>query len=187
MVREKIINWLKNYNDENKMSGFVVGISGGIDSALVSTLCAETGLKTIAVSIPINQNKTLHERSLIQQNWLLKNYKNVSAETIDLSETFNVFKSSVNTTDLGYANSKSRLRMIALYAVASRNNSLVVGTGNKIEDFGVGFFTKYGDGGVDVSPIADLPKTQVFFRNHLIFRLYQQFYQRCLDYFFAKS
>jgi NAD+ synthase len=162
MVCEKIVNWLKEYNNQNKMSGFVVGISGGIDSALVSTLCAETGINTIAVSIPINQNNVLHERSLLQQNWLLNNYKNVSSQVIDLSQTFNVFKNSIETTDLGYANSKSRLRMIALYAVASRNNSLVVGTGNKVEDFGVGFFTKYGDGGVDISPIADLTKTQVF-------------------------
>lgn len=162
MVREKIIQWLKHYAKSSNMSGFVVGVSGGIDSAVVSTLCAETGLPTLAVSIPINQDKTLDDRSEIQKNWLKQKYANVMIDRIDLSQVFNQIKMSLSTDDRGLANTKSRLRMVALYALASPHKYLVVGTGNKVEDFGVGFFTKYGDGGVDISPIADLMKSEVY-------------------------
>lgn len=162
MVREKIIQWLKHYAKDSNMSGFVVGVSGGIDSAVVSTLCAETGLPTLAVSIPINQDKTLDDRSEIQKNWLKQKYTNVTIDRIDLSKVFNEVKMSLDTDDRGLANTKSRLRMVALYALASPHKYLVVGTGNKVEDFGVGFFTKYGDGGVDISPIADLMKSEVY-------------------------
>lgn len=162
MVRKKITQWLKHYAKNNKMSGFVVGVSGGIDSAVVSTLCAETGLPTLAVSIPINQDKTLDNRSEIQKKWLKQKYKNIAIDKVDLSQAFNEIKMSLNTDNLGLANTKSRLRMVALYALASPRKYLVVGTGNKVEDFGVGFFTKYGDGGVDISPIADLMKSEVY-------------------------
>jgi len=162
MVYKEIINWLKNYANTNKMNGFVVGISGGIDSAVVSTLCAETSLPTLAISIPINQNKILDNRSELQKNWLKLKYPNVEILRLDISETFNQFKKEVPTDDLGLANTKSRLRMVTLYALAGPRKFLVAGTGNKIEDFGVGFFTKYGDGGVDISPIADLMKSEVY-------------------------
>lgn len=162
MVHKEIINWLRNYANNNNMKGFVVGISGGIDSAVVSTLCAETSLPTLAVSIPINQNKTLDNRSELQKNWLKSNYSNVEVLRVDLSNTFIQFKNDVPTDPLGLANSKSRLRMVTLYALASPRKFLVAGTGNKIEDFGVGFFTKYGDGGVDISPIGDLMKSEVY-------------------------
>lgn len=162
MNYKQIVHWLKNYALENNMSGFVVGISGGIDSSVVSTLCAETGLKTIAVSLPINQDKVLDSRSEIQKTWLKSKYSNVKCLRIDLSNLFNEFKSIINTTNLGFANSKSRLRMVALYGIAASENTLVAGTGNKVEDFGIGFFTKYGDGGVDLSPIGDLMKSEVY-------------------------
>ena len=162
MVHKEIINWLKNYANMNGMKGFVIGISGGIDSAVVSTLCAETSLPTLAVSIPINQNKILDDMSEIQKDWLKCNYKNVETCRIDLSDTFDQFKNDVVTDGLGLANSKSRLRMVTLYALAGPRKFLVAGTGNKVEDFGVGFFTKYGDGGVDMSPIGDLMKSEVY-------------------------
>ena len=160
--RLQITEWLKNYIKKSNMKGFVVGISGGIDSAVTSTLCAETGYPTLAVSLPINQDSTLHSRSELQKNWLAEKYSNVDTENIDLSKTYDCFKDSVSSSDLGYANSKARLRMTTLYALAASKGYLVVGTGNKVEDFGVGFFTKYGDGGVDLSPIADLMKTEVY-------------------------
>ena len=162
MVREKIVKWLKTYIQESGMNGFVVGISGGIDSAVASTLCAETGYPVLAVSMPIHQDPTLHNRSEIQKDWLSKKYTNVLTENIDLSQTYDQFKLAVISSELGYANSKARLRMTTLYGLAAAHGFLVVGTGNKIEDFGVGFFTKYGDGGVDISPIADLTKTEVY-------------------------
>lgn len=162
MVFEKIINWLKSYCIDNKMNGFVIGISGGIDSAVVSTLCAKTGLPTLAVSIPINQNEVLDSRSELQKKWLVANFSNVEVARVDLSKTFNQFSKDVVSNNLGFANSKSRLRMVTLYALAGPRKFLVTGTGNKVEDFGVGFFTKYGDGGVDISPIADLMKSEVY-------------------------
>jgi len=162
MVQEKIIDWLKKYIQKSGMNGFVIGISGGIDSAVTSTLCAETGYPVLAVSMPIHQDPTLHNRSEVQKDWLYQKYANVSTENIDLSETYDSFKRAIESSELGYANSKARLRMTTLYALAASGGFLVAGTGNKVEDFGVGFFTKYGDGGVDLSPIADLTKTEVY-------------------------
>jgi NAD+ synthase len=162
MVHKKIVQWLKDYITQSGMNGFVVGISGGIDSAVTSTLCAETGHPVLAVSMPIHQDPTLHDRSEIQKDWLYQKYANVSTENIDLSQTYNQFKLVVASSELGYANSKARLRMTTLYGLAAAEGFLVAGTGNKVEDFGVGFFTKYGDGGVDLSPIADLTKTEVY-------------------------
>ena len=163
---EFIIEWIKNYC---KLINFqpvslVVGISGGIDSAVTSTLCAKTGLKTIAVSMPIKQNKDQHNLSIDHLNWLKKNFDNVITKVINLDETFNIFFNTIIefNSELAFANSRSRLRMITLYQVAQSSNGLVVGTGNKVEDFGIGFYTKYGDGGVDISPIADCTKTQVW-------------------------
>jgi NAD+ synthase len=157
-----ITEWLKSYLKSSNMEGFIIGISGGIDSAITSTLCAETGYPILAVSMPIHQNTLLHNLSKLQLEWLSKNYSNVTTLIVDLSEIFDVFKSTVSSSELGYANSKARLRMTTLYGLASPRKFLVAGTGNKIEDFGVGFFTKYGDGGVDLSPIADLTKTEVY-------------------------
>ena len=162
---EFIIEWIKNYCKSIKFQpvSLVVGISGGIDSAVTSTLCAKTGLKTIAVSMPIKQNKDQHNLSIDHLNWLKKNFDNVITKVINLDETFNTFFNTIRefNSELAFANSRSRLRMITLYQVAQSSNGLVVGTGNKVEDFGVGFYTKYGDGGVDISPIADCTKTQV--------------------------
>jgi NAD+ synthase len=163
--KNKIIDWLKDYATKANMKGFVVGVSGGIDSAVTSTLCALTGLPVYAVGLPIPSGfeaEVLQSRSDLQLDWLKNNYSNVTTEVISLDKVYNVFSGEVGSDALGYANMKARIRMTALYALASRENSLVVGTGNKVEDFGVGFFTKYGDGGVDISPIADLMKTEVF-------------------------
>lgn len=162
MYKDKIVSWLKDYIYESRMQGFVIGISGGIDSAVTSALCAETRFPVLAVSMPIHQDPTLHDRSEVQKDWLYQKYSNVSTKNIDLSQTYNQFKLVVASSELGYANSKARLRMTTLYGLAAAERFLVVGTGNKIEDFGVGFFTKYGDGGVDLSPIADLTKTEVY-------------------------
>ena len=163
---EFIIEWIKNYCKLIKFQpvSLVVGVSGGIDSAVTSTLCAKTGLKTIAVSMPIKQNKDQHNLSIDHLNWLKKNFDNVITKVINLDETFNIFFNTIKefNSELAFANSRSRLRMITLYQVAQSSNGLVVGTGNKVEDFGVGFYTKYGDGGVDISPIADCTKTQVW-------------------------
>ena len=161
-----ISNWIKDYVNEmpNKAESLVIGISGGIDSSVSSTLSAMTGLKTIVVSMPIKQKKTQHDLSLKHQQWLIKNFKNVEAHTLELDKLFEIFKSSLSKFDNkhGMANSRARLRMTTLYQVAAANKGIVVGTGNKIEDFGVGFYTKYGDGGVDISPIGDCKKTEVW-------------------------
>ena len=161
-----IKDWILNYVNSmpKKADSLVIGISGGIDSSVTSTLCAMTGLKTIVVTMPIKQNKENHNLSLKHQDWLKNNFKNVESHIISLDELFNSFSSSLSkfNNDHGMANSRARLRMTTLYQVASANNGIVVGTGNKIEDFGVGFFTKYGDGGVDISPIADCKKTDVW-------------------------
>ncbi len=160
----RIKDWIKNYAVESGISTLVVGISGGIDSALVSTLCAMTGMEVVVVSIPIRQKEDQLLRSRNHAKWLCENFNNVKFVEKDLTEIFNLFTSEFEDTEknnLSLANSRSRLRMITLYQIATSMNGLVVGTGNKIEDFGVGFFTKYGDGGVDISPIADLTKTEV--------------------------
>ena len=161
-----ISNWIKKYVNEmpNKAESLVIGISGGIDSSVSSTLSAMTGLKTIVVSMPIKQKKNQHDLSLKHQEWLIKNFKNVEVHTLELDKLFETFKSSLSKFDNehGMANSRARLRMTTLYQVAAANKGIVVGTGNKIEDFGVGFYTKYGDGGVDISPIGDCKKTEVW-------------------------
>ena len=161
-----ISNWIKNYVDQmpNKAQSLVIGISGGIDSSVSSTLSAMTGLKTIVLTMPIKQKENQHDLSLKHQEWLTKKFKNVEAHTISLDKLFETFSSTLNRFDNehGYANSRARLRMTTLYQVAAANKGIVVGTGNKVEDFGVGFYTKYGDGGVDISPIADCNKTEVW-------------------------
>ena len=162
----KIKNWIESYCKAmpKEASTLVVGISGGIDSSVTSTLCAMTGRKTIVLSMPIKQIKGQHDLSLKHQEWLKNKFKNVEGYTIELDEVFSSFKKNLSKfeNDHGMANSRARLRMTTLYQVASVNNGIVVGTGNKVEDFGVGFYTKYGDGGVDISPIADCTKTQVW-------------------------
>ena len=162
-MKKIIKNWLKNYSDISGLKTFVIGISGGIDSALTSTLCAETGINTIVVSMPIHQNKDQLTRARNHINWLQNKYKNVQYREFNLSHVYDTFAIlfTDNQNELALANSRARIRMTCLYQIAQTNNGLVVGTGNKIEDFGVGFFTKYGDGGVDISPIADLTKTEV--------------------------
>jgi len=161
-----ISNWIKTYVDQMpvKAQSLVVGISGGIDSSVSSTLSAMTGLKTIVLTMPIKQIENQHNLSLRHQEWLIKNFKNVEAHTINLDKLFETFSSTLNKFDNehGFANSRARLRMTTLYQVAAANKGIVVGTGNKVEDFGVGFYTKYGDGGVDISPIADCNKTEVW-------------------------
>jgi len=161
-----ISNWIKSYVDKmpSKAQSLVIGISGGIDSSVSSTLSALTGLKTIVLSMPIKQKDHQHDLSLKHQEWLVKNFKNVEAHTISLDKLFESFSATLNKFDNehGYANSRARLRMTTLYQVAAANKGIVVGTGNKVEDFGVGFYTKYGDGGVDISPIADCNKTEVW-------------------------
>ena len=161
-----ISNWIKSYVDNmpTKAESLVIGISGGIDSSVSSTLSAMTGLKTIVLSMPIKQKSHQHDLSLKHQEWLIKKFKNVEAHTINLDELFLAFNASLSKFDSehGMANSRARLRMTTLYQVAAANKGIVVGTGNKVEDFGVGFYTKYGDGGVDISPIADCNKTQVW-------------------------
>ena len=161
-----IIAWIKNYIKDLKFQpvSLVIGVSGGVDSALTSTLCAKTGLKTIAISMPIKQNINQHDLSLRHLNWLQDNFSNVETSIIELDSVFNSFESKLENfnSELAFANSRSRLRMVTLYQVAQSINGLVVGTGNKVEDFGVGFYTKYGDGGVDISPIADCTKSDVW-------------------------
>ena len=161
-----IVNWIKNYKEVNGVNGFVVGVSGGIDSALTSTLCAMTGINTLCLNMPIRQKEEQYNRSNKHINWLKNKFKNVNSIDIDLTKVFNEFKSTVENNssenNLALANSRSRIRMTTLYYYAGINNSIVVGTGNKVEDFGIGFYTKYGDGGVDISPIADLMKSEVF-------------------------
>ena len=169
-----IVKWLKAYARSAKISTFVVGISGGIDSSVVSALCARTGIKTIVVQMPIRQNKKLDNRSSMQAGWLLKQFPDtVTHISVDLTTVFSAFEKKIEplcgaeeynheTYLLASANSRSRLRMMALYQIAQCHSGIVVGTGNKVEDFGVGFFTKYGDGGVDISPIGDCLKTEVW-------------------------
>ena len=161
-----IKDWILNYVDSmpKKAKSLVIGISGGIDSSVSSTLSAMTGLRTIVLSMPIKQNGSQHDLSLRHQEWLKKNFKNVEGHTVELDSLFKTFESTLKNfnSEHGMANSRARLRMSTLYQVAAANNGIVVGTGNKVEDFGVGFYTKYGDGGVDISPIADCNKTEVW-------------------------
>ncbi|MBT4774610.1 MAG: NAD(+) synthase [Crocinitomicaceae bacterium] len=163
-IIDHIVRWLTEYAVQNKTNGFVVGISGGIDSALTSTLCAKTGLPTAVVSMPIHQAISEEKRALAHIEWLKNKFENVADFEVDLTTTFDTFKNSLpkSTRDqLSMANSRARIRMTTLYAFAGNMHYLVAGTGNKVEDFGVGFYTKYGDGGVDLSPIADLMKSEV--------------------------
>jgi len=163
---EKIRDWIKTYAEDAELTTLVVGVSGGIDSAVVSTLCAMTGLNTVVVSMPIRQKSEQHDLSVDHCLSLLEKYPNVHWNTVNLTDTFEqletLFENTQYNSELAFANSRSRLRMITLYQIAGSVGGLVVGTGNKVEDFGVGFYTKYGDGGVDISPIADLTKTQVW-------------------------
>jgi len=163
---EIIKNWIINYVDQmpKKAQALVVGVSGGIDSAVVSTISAMTGLKTIVLSMPIKQIKNQDDLSKLHCNWLIKNFKNIEYSNIDLDNVFSNFENALGifNNEHAFANSRARLRMTTLYQVAGSNNGIVVGTGNKVEDFGVGFYTKYGDGGVDISPIADCTKTQIW-------------------------
>ena len=163
MIAEKISSWLRDYLEANNLKTFVVGVSGGIDSAVTSTLCAMTGIPTVTVNLPLHSSRNNTELSSLHLEWLRSNYKNVQTDVVHLDSVFDSFAETLQGYDsaLGFANSKARLRMAALYQIAASTTGMVVGTGNKVEDFGVGFFTKYGDGGVDISPIADLTKTQV--------------------------
>ena len=164
-LKERIVHWLKTYADNNNIKAFVIGVSGGIDSAVSSTLAASTGLPTYALGMPIRQDSAQESLSDSHLEWLQSNFSNVIVNKFDLTGVFETFKSSMkeycsNTHAL--ANSRSRIRMVTLYQVSTSVGGIVVGTGNKVEDYGVGFYTKYGDGGVDIAPIADLYKTEVW-------------------------
>ena len=168
-VSKKIVfikDWILNYINSmpKQATSLVIGISGGIDSSVASTLCAMTGTKTIVLTMPIKQISSQHDLSLKHEKWLKNKFKNIESHTIELDEVFKSFRSKLSGFDSehGLANSRARIRMTTLYQVAAANNGIVVGTGNKVEDFGVGFYTKYGDGGVDISPIADCTKTEVW-------------------------
>ena len=161
-----ISGWIKEYATTLSFQpvSLVIGVSGGIDSAVTSALCAKTGFKTIAISMPIKQNLHQHNLSLKHLDWLKSNFDNVETKIIELDRVFESFENTMQdfNNSLAFANSRSRLRMVTLYQIAQANRGIVVGTGNKVEDFGVGFYTKYGDGGVDISPIADCKKTDVW-------------------------
>jgi len=169
-LKNKITSWIAEYVNANNIKSLVVGVSGGIDSAVVSTLCAETGISTYILSMPLNQISSQADLSDLHREFLSKNYSNVVPLKIDLTSTYNQFvtatrfwlKDEMVANKLALANTKSRLRMVTLYQVAGSVSGIVVGTGNKVEDYGVGFYTKYGDGGVDIAPIADLYKTEVW-------------------------
>ena len=151
---------------DNPANCLVVGVSGGIDSSVVSTICAHTGIKTLVASMPISQRPEHHDLSIKHAQWLTQKFTNAYSVELDLTGAFLTFENTLTdkkfTSDMGLANSKARLRMMTLYQIAASTSGIVVGTGNKVEDFGVGFYTKYGDGGVDISPIADCNKTQVW-------------------------
>jgi len=160
-----ISDWLKNYANSCNSRGFVIGVSGGIDSAVTSVLAAKTKLPLICVEMPIHQNKIQVERGVKHIEWLKRKFSNVDSIELDLTSIFDEFISKLpsnNKSELALVNTRARLRMATLYYFAQANTSLVLGTGNKVEDFGIGFFTKYGDGGVDISPIADLLKSEVY-------------------------
>tara|TARA_R100000458_G_C8241367_1_gene220356 strand:- start:244 stop:1020 length:777 start_codon:yes stop_codon:yes gene_type:complete len=164
-IATKISQWLKNYLENSGTKCFVIGVSGGIDSAVSSTLCAETGVKTYVVNIPIDSKQQNTDLSQLHCDWLCEKYANVEQVFVDATAAYQSFEDMFRGTKehnlLANANSKSRMRMMILYYLATSNSGIVTGTGNKVEDFGVGFYTKYGDGGVDISPLADLTKTQV--------------------------
>ncbi len=161
-----ISNWIGEYVKKMPVSAksLVIGVSGGIDSSVSSTLSAMTGMRTIVLCMPIKQHKSQHDLSIQHKDWLIKNFNNVEGHVIELDELFKSFENNLSNfkNEHGFANSRARLRMTTLYHVAAANNGIVVGTGNKVEDFGVGFYTKYGDGGVDISPIADCNKTEIW-------------------------
>lgn len=167
-VADHIINWLKEYATKANMNGFVIGVSGGIDSAVTSTLCAKTGMPVLCLEMPIHQDKKQISRARKHIDELSHNFANVSSLEVNLTPVFEEFKKGMpqhretSSLDLALANSRARLRMTTLYYFAGLHKYLVAGTGNKVEDFGVGFYTKYGDGGVDLSPIADLMKSEVY-------------------------
>ncbi|WP_224488898.1 NAD(+) synthase [Robertkochia flava] len=167
-VKDHIVQWLKDYATQSGMNGFVIGVSGGIDSAVTSTLCAETGLDVLCLEMPIHQAPTQVSRALNHIEWLRENYPNVRMTQVNLTPVFDALIAALppvaNEEErfMSLANTRARLRMTSLYYFAALEKLLVAGTGNKVEDFGVGFFTKYGDGGVDLSPIADLVKTEVY-------------------------
>lgn len=167
-VNTQIVEWLKSYAENSKVNGFVIGISGGVDSAVTSTLCAQTGLNVLCVEMPIHQTPSHVSRAKEHIEQLKSRFPNVTNTVADLTSVFETFKKEVPATDneaslnLSLANTRSRLRMTTLYYFAGIHGLLVAGTGNKVEDFGVGFYTKYGDGGVDLSPIADLMKSEVY-------------------------
>jgi len=167
-VVDHIVNWLKTYAAEANIKGFVIGISGGIDSAVTSTLCAKTGLDLLCIEMPIHQGVNQVTRASNHIEWLQQNFENVSREAVNLTPVFDNLVASLPAVDneedrfMSLANTRARLRMTTLYYFAALKNYLVAGTGNKVEDFGIGFYTKYGDGGVDLSPIADLLKTEVY-------------------------
>ena len=169
-LKASIVNWIKDYADQNGINTLVVGVSGGIDSAVVSTLCAETGLRTYVLSMPLLSSEKNDTLSNDYVDYLSKKYVNVEKVRVDLSNTYMSLMQSIESwtngsfldSGLANANTKSRLRMVTLYQIAGSSGGIVVGTGNKVEDYGVGFYTKYGDGGVDIAPIADLYKTEVW-------------------------
>jgi len=165
-LKTRIVNWIKDYYWKYNIKALVVGVSGGIDSAVVSTLCAETGFPTYILTMPLHSKKSNTELSDAHAHQLVEKYSNVTLVNVDLSETYDKFMFWVDNTftgnQLANANTKSRLRMVALYQVAGSVGGIVVGTGNKVEDYGIGFYTKYGDGGVDIAPIADLYKSEVW-------------------------
>ena len=164
-VKKRIVDWLRDYTSRAGISALVVGVSGGIDSAVSSTLAAETGLPTYALGMPLLQKEDQESLSDTHLTWLGDNYLNVKTEKFDLSNLFEVFRYTMRNygeDKLALANSRSRLRMVTLYQVAQTVGGIVVGTGNKVEDYGIGFYTKYGDGGVDIAPIADLYKSEVW-------------------------
>ncbi len=167
-VIDHIVKWLKDYATSANIKGFTIGISGGIDSAVTSTLCAKTGLDLLCLEMPIHQAENQVSRASKHIDWLSSNYDKVSRQSVNLTPVFDALVAALPTVDneedrfMSLANTRARLRMTTLYYFAALNGYLVAGTGNKVEDFGVGFYTKYGDGGVDLSPIADLLKTQVY-------------------------
>ena len=164
-LKSSIVTWIKDYADKNKIKSLVIGVSGGIDSAVVSALCAETGLPTYVLGMPIHQKEDQENLSDVHLDWLTLKYTNVTRLKFDLTNTFDTFVSVIdgyNDNKLALANTRSRIRMITLYQVAGSVGGIVVGTGYKVEDYGIGFYTKYGDGGVDIAPIADLYKTEVW-------------------------
>ena len=165
VLKNRIVDWLQEYTSNAGITALVVGVSGGIDSAVTSTLAAETGLMTYCIGIPLLQKEEQESLSDAHLNWLGDNYGNIITEKFDLSNLFEVFRYTMRgygKDELALANSRSRLRMVTLYQVAQTVGGIVVGTGNKVEDYGIGFYTKYGDGGVDIAPIADLYKTEVW-------------------------